>query len=258
MMKTSIDLNCDMAEYDAITQGANDAVIMRFVSSCNIACGAHAGNQKIIDHTVSLAVSNQVNIGAHPSYPDRINFGRQMMSIPHKELKPILRDQILSVKESVESQGSYLSHIKPHGALYNQAAVDLNLAILLTETVAEIDPKVMFYGLAHSAMTQAAKTVGIVFVAEGFADRAYTTSRTLQPRNEKGAVISDVDTVLERVLNLLKTGQMKSNSFETIELNIDTLCLHGDHEGAVHTAKTLHQGLLAAGFDIGPPTKKTA
>ena len=252
-----IDLNCDLGEYDDLAQDQNDARIMSHISSCNIACGVHAGNQQVIDHTVASAIANQVNIGAHPSYPDRLNFGRQVMHLPAKELKPMLHDQIATIHASAQEQGSSLSHVKPHGALYNQAAVDLDLALLLAESIADcivdFGQNLMFYGLAHSSMAQAAKQVGVVFVAEGFADRGYTDSKTLQPRGEYGAIIDDPKEMLQRVIGLLQTGQIKTVAGSNIELLIDTLCLHGDHEHALAHVQTLHQGLLAADIKVRAP-----
>lgn len=252
-MKASIDLNCDLGEYDSPIQGVHDAAIMAYISSCNIACGAHAGNQQVIDHTIALAVSNHVNIGAHPSYPDRKNFGRQVMQLHGKELRHILRDQIVRVDNSAQKHDAVLAHVKPHGALYNQAAIDLDLAILLAETIAEVRENLMFYGLAHSAMEQAAKEVGLVFVPEGFADRAYTASRTLQPRGETGAIINDAGVMLGRILELIQTNYIATVTGERVVLDVDTICLHSDHEGSLLTAKTLHEGLSNAGLEIKAP-----
>ena len=253
--KISIDLNCDLGEYEDISQGINDAAIMPFISACNIACGGHAGNQQVIKQTIGLAIKHHVNIGAHPSYPDRENFGRKVMRLSVNELKPILVEQIQLVKRIAEQQGVVLSHVKPHGALYNQAAIDLDLALSLAEVIADMGSHLMFYGLAHSAMAEAAKQVGVSFVAEGFVDRAYTKSRTLQPRHEPGAVFDEVGVMLKRVVSMLQTGQVEAVSGECIQLDVDTLCLHGDHQGAVETAKTLYQGLLSAGFEVSAPLK---
>lgn len=251
--KHSVDLNCDLGEYDSLSQGENDAAIMPYISSCNIACGGHAGNQAVIEQTVKLANKHQVQIGAHPAYPDKANFGRKKMHIPAGELTAILRDQIQLVQAVADKQNAVLSHVKPHGALYNQAADDLNLAVLLAEVIAEQNSGLMFYGLAHSAMAQAAVEVGIPFVAEGFVDRAYTSNRTLQARSESGAVIDDAEVMLTRVINLLNTGQIETTTGDKITLNVQTLCLHGDHAGAADTAKILHQGIISAGFQIMAP-----
>ncbi len=250
---SQIDLNCDLGEYDDIAQCSNDDAIMPFISSCNIACAAHAGNQRVIDHTIKSALENQVSIGAHPSYPDRVNFGRHVMHIPKSELRPMLTDQIALLSSSAHTQGTELAHVKPHGALYNQAAVDFDLALLLAEVIAENGQKLMFYGLAHSAMAEAAAQVGLKFVAEGFADRGYTATKRLQPRGLQAAIIDDEKLMLQRVLGLLRTGKIQTVSGEVIELMIDTLCLHGDHQHSLSSAKTLYQGLLAAGFSIKAP-----
>ncbi len=252
-MQQSIDLNCDLGEYNDLNEGAKDETIMPFISSCNIACGAHAGNLKVIEQTVLSAKKNQVSIGAHPSFPDRVHFGRRLMHIPPVELRPILHDQIVMVKESACSQDQIMAHVKPHGALYNQAAIDLDLALVLAEVIAGIDTNILFYGLAHSMMAQAAKDMGLVFVAEGFADRVYTRARTLQPRGEPGAVIDNTEMMLQRVIELLQTGQIAAVSGEHVALEIDTLCVHGDHQHAEYTAQVLQQGLTTAGFKIKAP-----
>jgi len=248
-----IDLNCDLGEYDDPHDFELDAAIMNLISSCNIACGAHAGNQSVIEQTVALALKKGVYIGAHPSYPDRENFGRLPMKLPANELKPIMDEQILAIKLAAENQGGKLSHVKPHGALYNQAAVDLDLALVLMDSVAAIDSNLMFYGLAHSKMQQAAEQVGLFFVAEGFADRAYTATKMLVPRTVTGAVISDLKLMLKRVLQMLSSQHVYTIKGELIPLEIDTLCLHGDHENSLETAQFLSQGLLQAGFQIQPP-----
>ena len=253
IFQQSIDLNSDLGEYEDLSQGRKDTAIMGFISSCNIACGVHAGNQQVIDFTINSAIANEVKIGAHPSYPDRANFGRRVMHLPDKQLQRVVRDQIATINTSAQAHGSHLSHVKPHGALYNQAAIDLDLALLLAESIAEFEQNLMFYGLAHSAMAEAAKQVGVPFVAEGFADRAYTATRTLQPRGLSGAIIDDVEVMLNRVLGLLKTGQIEAVSGESVAVLIDTLCLHGDHDNAVRTAQYLSQGLLQAGFLIQAP-----
>ncbi len=255
-MQQSIDLNCDLGEYNELYEGVKDEAIMPFISSCNIACGAHAGNLNVIEQTVLSAKKNHVSVGAHPSFPDRAHFGRKLMKIPPAQLGPILHDQIMMVKKVTDSKGLTMAHVKPHGALYNQAAIDLKLALLLAEVIADIDINILFYGLAHSMMAQAAQQLGLVFVAEGFADRAYTRDKTLHPRGEPGAVIDAADTMLQRVIELLQTGQIAAVSGEHVAIEIDTLCLHGDHQHAEYTAKVLQQGLTTAGFKIKAPDAK--
>ncbi len=250
-----IDLNCDLGEYESLKQGDTDAAIMPFISSCNIACGGHAGNTEVMTQTIRLAKTHQVAMGAHPSYPDRENFGRCPMDLPPHELKASIRDQILLLVDRVNQQHMSLNHVKPHGALYNQAAEDLPLATLLVETVAEIDDKLMFYGLAHSAMATAAEQVGVRFVAEAFADRAYTVDKTLVPRNQAGAVLTDQNSMLERVISMVQQQSILAITGENIMIKAETICLHGDHHGSLPTAQRLHQGLQAAGIQIRAPRR---
>jgi UPF0271 protein len=255
-LQTCIDLNCDLGEYEQLSRGHNDAAIMAYISSCNIACGGHAGNQAVIEHTVGLALSHGVNIGAHPAYPDSANFGRKAMNMPVKALQSTFLEQIQTIKYAAEAQGGKLSHVKPHGALYNQAADDLQLALLLVETVAEVDSKALIYGLADSKMQQAADRLGVQFVAEGFADRAYTQAATLVPRIEAGAVITDVSVMFKQVLQMMQKQCVVAITGEEIPLRIDTLCVHGDHPNAIQTAQCLSQGLKQAGFQIQAPQVK--
>jgi len=249
----TFDLNCDLGEYEDTNAAWHDAKIMDYISSCNIACGGHAGNQHIIKQTVTLALEKQVSIGAHPSFPDRDNFGRSEMQLPAYELKEIIRTQILNVKTAAETQGGKLSHVKPHGALYNQAANDLALAQLLAETIAELDKKLFFYGLAHSAMATACQQCGVNFVAEGFVDRAYQTNGMLVPRSHPGAVISDVHELVKRAIGIIKNQSVISIEGDVTQLVINSLCIHGDHENATQTAQLLQEGLLLAGIVIKAP-----
>lgn len=254
-MHYTIDLNCDLGEYEAKSDDANDAGIMPFISSCNIACGAHAGNQQVIERTIELAIKNQVSMGAHPSYPDKANFGRKKIDISAQDLRQSIRNQILAVKTAVETHGKPLAHIKPHGALYNQAAVDFELAVLLCEVVAEIDQQLLFFGLAHSLMAEAAATVGLSFVAEAFADRAYALDKTLVPRNQSGAVITDNKVMADRVLNLVRKQAVQSIDGNWIDLKAATICLHGDHQNSIHTAQFLNSILFESGTAIKSPNQ---
>ncbi len=252
-LSLTIDLNCDLGEYESPEQGDNDAAIMPYISSCNIACGGHAGNTAVMAQTIRLAKTHQVAIGAHPSYPDRENFGRSPMNISHRDLKASISEQIMLLVDMANQQQTSLNHVKPHGALYNQAAQDLGLARLLAETVAEIDDKLMFFGLAHSAMTAAAEQVGIGFVAEAFADRAYSKNKQLVPRSQDGAVIKATDVMLSRILNMVRQQPIQAISGEWLDVQAATICLHGDHQGSAITAKFLHNGLLEQGIAIQAP-----
>lgn len=254
MTGLSIDLNCDLGEYDDPNQGASDAKIMPYISSCNIACGAHAGSQSVIKQTVQWAIDNQVKIGAHPAYPDRENFGRAVIEISQADLQASIQQQIMLVKLQTEALNGELHHIKPHGALYNQAAIDAALAELIVETVAAVDSGLQLYGLADSELATAARKSGLNFVAEGFADRAYTAAKTLLPRHLDGACIEDPKQQLQQVLQLLDQGHVTTVSGEAVRLRVTTICLHGDHPHAVATARILNQGIKAAGYMIQAPS----
>lgn len=253
MSRTSIDLNCDLGEYERLSDAANDAAIMPYLSSCNVACGGHAGNRQVIEHTVALARAAGVHVGAHPSYPDRTHFGRRTMTLPEHELRASIRAQLCLVKTLVEAQGERLWHVKPHGALYNQAAADYDLALLLAEEVAAVDAELLFFGLAQSQLAEAAAAVGLRFVAEGFADRAYTATGHLVPRSESGAVIDDTGLMTKRVVEWLQQGHVETATGSSVKLAIETLCLHGDHADSLQTAKCLHAALLQAGVTIQAP-----
>ncbi len=253
MNQTSIDLNCDLGEYELLSDAANDAAIMPYLSSCNVACGGHAGNRQVIEHTVALARAAGVHVGAHPSYPDRVHFGRRPMTLPEHELRASIREQLRLVKTVVEAQGERLWHVKPHGVLYNQAAADYDLALLLAEEVAAVDAELLFFGLAQSQLAEAAAAVGLRFVAEGFADRAYTAAGHLVPRSEPGAVIADVSLMTQRVVDWLHHGTIETATGSTVKLAIETLCLHGDHADSLVTAKSLYAAIQQVGVSIQAP-----
>ena len=252
-MRNTIDLNCDLGEYDELSDGVVDAAIMPHISSCNVACGGHAGNQAVMAQTMQWAVQHGVQVGAHPGYPDRANFGRQPLTMRTAELRAAFQDQLSLARTVATANGATIHHVKPHGALYNQAAADMDLAMNLLEWVADFDDSWLFYGLADSAMAEAANQTGVRFVAEGFADRGYTTNRTLQPRDQAGAVIADGSEMLRRAIDLVQHERIQSVTGEIVEISVDTLCLHGDHPGAAATAQNLSQGLTAAGIRVQAP-----
>ncbi len=242
-MKLTVDINCDLGEADTTASDSNDAAIMPFISSCNIACGLHAGSPEVMLQSIYLALKHGVVIGAHPSYPDREGFGRRAMSIDHADLKAILVDQIASLKCMLEVEGGQLAHVKPHGALYNAAATDLKLAMCLAESIARTDEALIYFGLANSMMQQAAEHYGLRFAHEAFMDRAYQADGTLMPRSQAGAVISDVEIILPRVLQMISKGTVCSADGQDVQMTCDTLCLHGDNPQAPAIAKKLAEFL---------------
>lgn len=244
-MKQWVDLNCDLGE-----GCTTDSEIMPFISSANISCGYHAGDENTIRATLMLAKQYHVLVGAHPSYPDRENFGRKEMDLPLQEIKSMVIAQIELVKKLAEQIGLKLHHVKPHGALYNKAAKDKQLAITIAEAVKEVDSSLILYGLANSESGKAAAEIGIPFYNEVFADRTYTDEGQLTPRTEANAMIGSSTTALEQVMHMLNEGYVVSTNGNTIPIQADTICIHGDGQHAVEFAKHIHSMIIEANIQI--------
>ncbi len=244
-MKQWVDLNCDLGE-----GCSTDGAIMPFISSANIACGYHAGNEVTIRQTLLLAKQFNVSIGAHPSYPDRANFGRKEMELPLQEIKSIVIAQIELVKKLAEEIGLKLHHVKPHGALYNKAAKDIDIATIIAEAVKEVDSKLILFGLANSASGKAAEKTGLTFYNEVFADRTYTDEGLLTPRSDINAMISSTEEAVKQVMQMLSEGTVKSTDGKRIPIEADTICIHGDGEHAVEFAQHINSIILASNIQI--------
>lgn len=245
-----IDLNADLGEADTPAGQKAEAAVLRYISSANIACGGHAGDVETMRRTVRAAKANGVAIGAHPSYPDRENFGRKSMRLHPGELGKLLIAQITTLTEIAAEEGAAVSYVKPHGALYNDAAENFELAELLARTVASLDSKLIFMGSPGSELETAAKAKDLRFIAEGFIDRRYLDNGRLQPRSVDGAVIKDQADRMAQTLSLANTGTVTSASGAVISVPAQTLCLHGDSAGAVETARRAHAAIEAVGFTI--------
>lgn len=240
-MNTSIDINCDLGESIEPTQWQLDAKLMPYISSCNIACGGHAGNTQTIETSVSNALTHHIAIGAHPSYPDRENFGRKSLKLSESELRKTLREQISNIERACHNKQTQLNHVKPHGALYNDAATDLQLAIIIAEEIARYSTDCKLLGLAESEMYQAANKVGIEFIHEGFMDRNYQPNKTLVPRSEPNALHQSIDDSLLQALNFAQGKAIEIPSGEPLQISVDSICLHGDNPNALAIAKQLNQ-----------------
>lgn len=245
MDELKIDLNCDMGE-----GCGSDAELMPFISSANIACGYHAGDADTMKHTVDLALEHGVAIGAHPGYADRENFGRTNMNLPIAEVHKLVTDQIADLNEIVVSCGGRLSHVKPHGALYNQAAGDTRLATAIAEAVRDFDDSLILYGLANSLSISTAMSLGLKTANEVFADRTYQSDGSLTPRGEPNALIADEATAVEQVLDMIKYGRVRSAEAIMIPIVADTVCIHGDGEHAVDFARAINSELRRNGVTI--------
>ncbi len=240
-MEKTIDLNCDIGEsYGAWRMGDDDA-LLDLVSSANIACGFHAGDPSTIDATVCAATQRGVAIGAHPSYPDLAGFGRRSMEISPDDVESGVLYQIGALIAFVDSYGAKLHHVKPHGALYNDASRRETIAKAIARAVARADVPLTLVGLPGSALLAAGDEAGLKTAAEGFCDRAYEPDGSLRSRTLKGALISDPVRCANQALDLARSGR------------VQTLCIHGDTPGAAGIALAVTAALREAGFTIAPP-----
>lgn len=249
----SIDINCDMGEAFGNYPMPNDELLFNFISSANIACGFHAGDSAVMEETVALAIKKGVAIGAHPGLPDLQGFGRREMKISPKEAYQITLYQIGALFGFVKAAHAQLHHVKPHGALYNMAAKDKNLARAIVNAVHDFDASLILYGLAGSEMIDEAAKIGLKTASEVFADRTYQDDATLTPRSQSNALILDEKESLEQVLRMVNHQEVVSIHQKIIKIKADTLCIHGDGVHAVDFAKTIHQTLKSEGINIKSP-----
>lgn len=238
-----IDLNCDMGEGFGVYSIGNDEQVMPFITSANIACGFHAADPETILKTVKMAKLNGVAVGAHPSYPDLVGFGRRPMKLSSTEVFADLIYQIGALSAFCKIEGVKLQHVKPHGALYNEAAVNSSIASAVAEAIKVVDPDLYMLCLSNSEMVTAAKTAGIRYVEEVFADRAYTKDGKLVARTESGAVIHNPAVVAERVLSMVKDSCVISIDGTKVPIKADTICLHGDTAEAIEMIKAIRTRL---------------
>jgi UPF0271 protein len=250
----NIDINCDMGEAFGNYPMPNDEILFKYISSANIACSFHAGDPKVMQDTVALAIQNNVAIGAHPGLPDLQGFGRREMKISPKEAYQITIYQIGALSGFVKAAHAKLNHVKPHGALYNMAARDVKLAQAIVDAIHDFDPSLILYGLAGSEMIIAASKIGLKSASEVFADRTYQDDGSLTPRSLANALITNEKDSLAQVLKMINQQQVISVNQKVISLKADTLCIHGDGEHAVEFAKTIHQTLKNEGITIKAPT----
>lgn len=249
-MSKKIDLNCDMGESFGAWKMGNDAALMDYVSSVNIACGFHAGDATVIRKTVETAIKKGVAVGAHPSFPDLQGFGRREMKLSPEEIFDIVLYQISAVKGICESMGIKLHHVKPHGALYNQAARDAELAEEVAKAVKSLDENLILYGLSGSLSISEAEKIGLKTASEVFADRTYTAEGNLTPRTRKNALIKDTPQAAAQVLQMINEQTVTATTGEKISLKADTVCIHGDGENALEFAKTIRENLIKNGIEV--------
>jgi len=229
--------------FGAWTMG-RDAELMNFVSSVNIACGFHAGDASVIRKTIETAIEKGVAIGAHPSFPDLQGFGRREMKMSAREIFDTVLYQIAAVKGICESLGGRLHHVKPHGALYNQAAKDADSARAVGDAVKAIDANLILYGLSNSFLIAEAEKIGLKTASEVFADRTYQSDGNLTPRSEPNALITDSSAAIAQVLQMISTQSVTATNGETVPIKAETVCIHGDGEHALEFAETIRRRLF--------------
>lgn len=251
-MNNHLDFNADVGE------GEDDAGILPWVSSASIACGFHAGGPETMRDTIALCLHHGVAIGAHPSFDDRENFGRREQAATPAQVHVLVTYQIGALAAIAHAAGARLSHVKPHGALYNQAARDPALAGAIAAAVRDTDPGLRLFGLAGSALVEAGERLGLAVAHEVFAERRYDATGHLAPRGSAGAVIDTLDDALAQVRQCLQTGSVTAIGGERVPLRADTLCLHGDRPDAAMFARSLRQALEEQGFQVRAPGRGNA
>jgi len=250
-----IDLNCDMGESFGRYRIGADEEMMTVITSANIACGYHAGDPLVMDKTVRLAVEYGVGIGAHPGFPDLMGFGRRNMSLSPEEIENYVLYQIGALAAFAQAAGTKLAHVKPHGALYNMAAKDLQMAQAIARAVARFDKGLILVCPPNSEMEKAARELGLRVAREGFADRAYNADGSLRSRRLPGALVEDPQEAAERVVRMVKEGIVVAYTGEEIPMQVETICVHGDTPAAVEIAKAVRKALEAAGIEVVPMGK---
>ena len=229
----NIDLNSDLGESLGAYRIGRDEEVIPLISSANVACGFHAGDPSIMAKTVRLCKEHNVAVGAHPGFQDIVGFGRRNMNVAPKDIKNMIIYQVGALDAFCKAEGVKMHHVKPHGALYNMAAKDAAIAQAICEGVYEYNGSLILMGLANSEMIVQAKRIGLPYVAEVFADRAYEDDGTLVARSKPGAMIEDEEEAVNRVIGMIKDHTVKSINGKTIEICPDSVCVHGDSEKAL-------------------------
>lgn len=245
-----VDINCDLGESFGRYKLGEQEEILRYVTSANIACGFHAGDPSVMRETVELAIKNNVQIGAHPGLPDLNGFGRREMNISWQEAYDLVVYQIGALQGFLMAKGTTMQHVKPHGALYNMAAVNEELADAIAKAVYDVSPDFLLYGLASSQLTAAGGKYGLQTVHEVFADRTYQADGTLTSRTMPNALITDEARAIAQIIEMVKEGTVTSVQQTKVPLQAHSVCVHGDGEHAVQFAKRARQELEQQGVSV--------
>lgn len=249
----SVDLNCDIGESFGAYKIGNDQAVMDFASSVNIACGFHAGDPSVMRKTVQLALEKKVAIGAHPGLQDLAGFGRREMAISPEDAYNMVIYQLGALWAFVKAEGGIMHHIKPHGALYNMAAANKELAKAIAEAVYKVNPELVVFGLSGSHLVREAQKIGLKAANEVFADRTYEQDGSLRSRKLAGALIPSPAEAEEQLLLMVKKGKVKSIEGTEIAVQADTICIHGDSPHAIAFAQHLYKLLKKEGISLQAP-----
>ena len=250
-----ININCDLGESSKLHSTKNDPILLKIVNSANIACGYHAGDKPTMEKTIEISKKNKVSIGAHPSFNDPENFGRKRLNLPASEIKKLVIEQINILSNIANNKGTKVTHIKPHGALNNMACENYDLAKIISESIIEVNKELIFLVPTGSQMEKVGKKLGIKIATEIFADRNYEDDGNLISRSKDNAMIIDPVIAKKHVIKMIENQALNCYSGKQIPCEIDSICVHGDGENAVNTAKEIRDGLLKSGVTLNPLDK---
>ena len=249
-MSIEININCDLGEKSKHHSNKHDPDLLKIVNSANIACGYHAGDKETMNKVVEISKKNGVSIGAHPSFNDPENFGRERMNLSSSQIEKLIIDQYDILQTISSNHGENVTHIKPHGALNNMACEDINLATILAKVIKSINPELIYLVPTGSKMEQAAKKLDMKIACEIFADRNYEDDGNLVSRKKPNALITDPELAKKHVLNMVKNQALNCHSGKQIPCEIDSVCIHGDNLSSLNTAKAVKENLLNNGLKL--------
>ena len=249
-----ININCDLGEKSKHHSNKHDPDLLTIVNSANVACGYHAGDNDSMNDVVKISKKNNVSIGAHPSFNDPENFGRQRMNLPNNDVRQLIIDQYEILQKIAQDHGENVTHIKPHGALNNMACEDLDLATILAKSIYEISKDLIYLVPTGSKMEEAAKKLNMRIACEIFADRNYEDDGNLVSRKKPHAIITDPEEAKKHVLSMVKNQSLNCHSGKQIPCEIDSVCIHGDNESSLATAKAIKKNLVENGLILKPLT----
>ena len=245
-----ININCDLGEKSKHHSNKHDPELLKIVNSANVACGYHAGDEKTMNQVIEISKKNDVSIGAHPSFNDPENFGRERMNLSSSEIEKLIINQFEILQKIAEKHGENVTHIKPHGALNNMACEDIELATTLAKTIKGINKDLIYLVPTGSKMQEAAKKLDMKFACEIFADRNYEDDGNLVSRKKSHALITDPEQAKKHVLKMVKTQSLNCHSGKQIPCEIDSVCIHGDNLSSLATAKSIKENLAENGLEL--------